>query len=529
MTVRPTEELPYTARQSMYYHDCTDPLHPDAEVVMPLPVGYTVAIRLDSNGDVRAASLPALIQLLTSHHKLDEDAFRRTFFLSFRLFSTPLRVLAAFRKRWNEPPPAEIVSDAQRRVWLQHVIHIRTRLAQLILLWLDEYWRPATDSVVIEPLRFFVKNSFVRGVVAKDVSTRILAALDRVEAEADAHIPRLHRAREEAQREGPAPPPLAPVVPFDIVLRAEDDYTLNISVFETAVGRERFAEQLTAVAHGLYRTIDAEGAVAAWSTGVPLFHDLQKFEEDLLFWVVQSILELQTREERVCMMEFWLDVASICVRYRNFSGASAIFGGLVFSPVERLSLTILDLAIPSKEQYRKLNTLFDGANNFSVYRRALFESPFPAVPLLSVFRKDTVSLTEISGPIALTDDPDAEKSLIHVSVFRILEKTIRTMECFLGAYQIDRIPMIQDWIQTQLKVHPVEDSVAKMDALSRALEGRAPHPIQKGQVWLVTLKGNTESGAFTLHPLPEPSAVPTPKLRKNKSIATLLNLRTKSK
>ncbi|KAJ7505265.1 ras guanine nucleotide exchange factor domain-containing protein [Mycena galericulata] len=524
--VRPEPtEIPYIARQSFIY-DRADPLHPGDKVDMPLPAGDSVAIRLDSNGDVRAASLPALIQLLTSHHFLDEEELRRSFFLSFRLFSSPPLILRAFCLRWDEESPVTDgeLTAAQRRVWVHHVQHVRTRLAELLLAWLDEYWRPASDTCILGPLRAFVDARFGREAVAGELAARVIAALNR--AEHEEHTSRLQRAR-EVQREGALP--LA--VPFDLVLRAEDDYTLNISVFETAAGRERFAGQLTVLAHRFFRTIDPEEAVAAWATGTPILFELQKFEEELLFWVAQSILELQGREERVAMIEFWLDVATICVRLRNFSSASAIFGGLVFSPVERLSLTILDVAISSKEQYRKLNAFFDGANNFAVYRRAIAENDFPAVPLMAVLHKDTVSANEISGPVALTDDPDAEKTLIHFSAFRMLRKTICTMEACLVHYKIDPIPIIQDWIRAQLAVLPHAEHAAlseKMDALSRVLEARAPSPIQKGQTWLQTVKGSIETGVFTLHTLPERSAAPSaPRLRKNKSIATLLNLRTK--
>ncbi|KAJ7672760.1 ras guanine nucleotide exchange factor domain-containing protein [Mycena rosella] len=493
-------ESPYVVRQS-YIYDCTDPLRPQKKVTMPLPAGDTVAIRLDSSGDVKAASLPAL--------------------------HVP-QVFAAICARWDEMPPhtGKSLTTAQQRVWIRHVHHVRGCLARLLLAWLTEYWRAAQDAWVLPQLRNFVTTRFAYAQLDEEFIDRFIAATER--AEQDEHISRLQRAM-KVERQG-APP----VVPrFEIALCPDDDYTLNIWVFETAAGRERFAGQVTDLAHGLFRTIDPEEAVARWVNGKPIFFDLQKFEEELLFWVAQSILSLKNREERVAMIEFWLDVATICVRLRNFSSASSIFGGLVFSPVERLSLTILDVAIPSKDQYRKLDAIFGGTNNYAVYRRALAENDMPAVPLMSVLHKDVISANEISGPVGLTSDPDAAKTLIHFSAFRMLKKTICTMEACLVQYNIDPVPVIQDWIRNQLAVLPHAEHRAlsqQMDELSRQLEARAPPPIQKGLTWLQTVTGSVESGVFTLKTLPDPGAAPpAPKLRKNKSIATLLNLRTRSK
>ncbi|KAF7346360.1 Cell division control protein Cdc25 [Mycena sanguinolenta] len=519
----PRADVPYVVRQSFIYNR-SDPLCPEQKVDMPLPTGDLVAIRLDANGDVKAASLPSLIQLLTSHHALPVDEMCETFFLSFRLFSSPTLFLAALLARWDEQPPVtgRPLTDAQQRVWVHHMCYVRNCLAQLLLTWLDEYWRPASDSVVLGPLRTFVTLRFDEAGLVPGITTLVLQAIDR--AEQEEHTSRLQRAR-EAEHQG-TPPQAGPL---NIVIRPEDDYKLNISVFETNDGRARFAAQITAIAHGHFRALDPEAVVARWLTGELTFYAIQEFEEALLMWVAMSIVELQSREERVAMIEFWLDVACFCVNLRNFSSASAIFSGLVYSPVERLSLTILDIAVPSKEQYRQLNRLFNGANNYAVYRRVLATNNDPA----SSSAKDIISTKEVSGPMALTNDPDAEKTLINFSAYRMIEKTIRAMERCLVQYNIQSIRMIQDWIDKQLAVLPRAEHAAiteRMNQMSEQLEGRAPPPIKKGETWLQTVKGSVASGDFVLCTLLDPGAVPTgpAKLRKNKSIVSILNLRIRA-
>ncbi|KAJ7784505.1 ras guanine nucleotide exchange factor domain-containing protein [Mycena metata] len=531
---QPQEDRPYIVRQSCIY-DRIDPTS-EEKINMPLPTGDSIAVRLDANGEVKAASLPALIQLLTSHHTFPVDDMCETFFLAFRLFSTPLSVLAALQARWDEQPPSTDtgmpLDVAQQRIWVHHVAYVRNCLAQLIFTWLDEYWRPLSDACILPRLRSWVLSRFRDAQLVQGITQMVVQALDR--ATLQVHTSRLTRAL-DVERQG-APPPAGPL---KIVLLPQDDYRLNIAVFETTEGRERFAEQITALAHQFFRVLDPEATVGKWITGEPIFYELQKLEEEMLMFVAQSVL-LATREERVSMIEFWLDVATICVDLRNFSSACAIFGGLVFSPVERLSLTILDVGIPSKEQYRQLNRLFDGANNYSVYRRALAENAYPAVPLIVVLRKDVISTNEISGPVALTNEAGAEKTLINFSAFRLIRRTICTMEACLVPYNILLVGVIQDWIAQQLAVLPrsEHDAIAeRMKVTSEQLESRAPAPIKKGETWLQTVKGSVATGEFSLHSLPDPGPgspvrlaavqVPATKLRKNKSIASLLNLRTR--
>ncbi|KAJ6457851.1 hypothetical protein C8R47DRAFT_1203339 [Mycena vitilis] len=377
----PQDDRPYVVtygRQSFIY-DRADPLCPEEKVDMPLPEGDEVAIRLDSNGDVKAASLPALVQLLTSHHVIPLDEICETLFLFFRLFSSARKLFAALRARWDQRAPdtgVELTAQ-QQRVWAIHICYIRNCLAQLILTWLDEYWRPTTDGSILAQLRVFVQRRFKNAGLVQGFTALVIDALDR--AAHKENVSRAQRAR-EIERQG-APPDASPL---QLVLRPEDDYCMNLAVFESTLGRERFAAQITALAHKHFRALDPEVAVARWVTSEPTFFQIQKLEEALLMWVAQSIVELRAREGRVTMIEFWLDVASICVNLRNFSSGSAIFGGLVLSPVERLSLTILEVGISSKEQYRQLNRLFDGTNNYALYRRTLAANNLPAVPLSRV-------------------------------------------------------------------------------------------------------------------------------------------------
>ncbi|KAJ7858545.1 hypothetical protein B0H14DRAFT_2577749 [Mycena olivaceomarginata] len=101
-------------------------------------------------------------------------------------------------------------------------------------------------------------------------------------------------------------------------------------------------------------------------------------------------------------------------------------------PVERLLFTILDIGILSKEH--QLNKVFDGTNNYAVYRHLLTANAHPAVPLIVV----TSSLQKKSpAPLCSQTTP---------MLRRCSSTSARTMEGCLVQYHILPVCMIQDWI-----------------------------------------------------------------------------------
>ncbi|KAJ7069739.1 ras guanine nucleotide exchange factor domain-containing protein [Mycena amicta] len=509
-TPTPTEDISFSFRQSRLY-DCRDPDKPDERVNMPLP---NVAVCLDATGQVQAASLPALILLLTSYQAVELD-MAETFFLSFRLFSSSSDLMDAFEDRWNQRPlDGRELTPSQKRVWDQHTRSVRNCIAHLVLAWLDGYWRHDEDACVEPRVKAFIQG-FEEAGVLESVTKSATKALKRAsERGAKGQKPTRVRRAHMAALKRDAPPVI--LQPFKPTLLGEEDYVLTVAHFMLPAACERFAAQLTSIAHGYFLQIDPEDVVGRWistaaapSSGDSDWTNLERFEERLMHYISEGILIEEERSERVKLIEFWLEAATVCIDLRNFSAAFTIFNALIFPPVQRLWRTILEISIPSKERYRRLDNILNGAGQFAVYRQALAAHDLPTVPILSVLREDAISTNEIWGMVV----SDGE-NLINLDAIHRLNNIIQFMEsCFVG-YKIDEFFNLSESITAELNRRTSFYDYPTYVERSLFVEPAGPTHVENAPMWLQTAEGSVD-GEFTLRTLPDPATTPIVKHKKS--------------
>ncbi|KAF5382736.1 hypothetical protein D9615_002878 [Tricholomella constricta] len=523
------DEVPYLPRQSAIYY-LADPYCPEIDVDMPLPTGDAVAVRLDHNGVMKAASLTALVRILTSKESVIDQEFTPTFFICFRFFTTPALFLDALVKRYSEQPP-EGLNPAQLRIWTRNHMAVHLRVGKTILLWLDVYWKPDDDAEVLEDLQAFTLNRLARELPEGMVDC-ILQGLDLVWGD----NPLCRRSRKAYDLEFvyhyngvPALPPNLFPIWFDASLET----SAQLLSFNCPTGREEFARQITIRVSEMFRQMDPEDAVKywhlkeqkarqqeveEWEVGTVLRRIIE-FERALFSWVTFSVLDEHTTTKRRDMLEFWLDVSARCMQLRNFSGAHCILGGLSSGAITRLKHTVLIVDASSKQQFRALQTFFGGLDNYAHYRDVL-SSIEPTVPMLAPLIRDVVSaLGVVPTTIGSTDD-STDKNLINLSSYRIITKTVRAMESCLIPYKLPQSDAFQEWIEKVLAAFPshLEDELNntfysqsnKLEIKDEALNSVEP--------WKYTVKG-TLNGKYTLLDLPPPSAFLSPPKKKNRLAA----------
>ncbi|KAF7290532.1 Cell division control protein Cdc25 [Mycena indigotica] len=491
----PTDAARFETLQSFLY-DCSDPASPADTVEMPIP---ELMIHTDTDGHLQAASFSSLVLLLTSFQALGLDEnMAETFFLSFRLFSSPEKLMDVFEARWDvpKPPSAYELSPSQERVWQRHVVHVRNSIAHLVITWLEDYWRHDKDISIVARLRSFIEGFKPNGVLESDADLAIKSlelALERK------FLTRFEHAKAAAASR--KTPEVVAVLPFAIHGACDFD----ILGLNSPQGVAQLSEQFAWKSQSHYLKIDPEDLVRSWLAEAPSFCELQRFEENTLVWVVHSVVTQESRADRVRIVQFWLAVATTSVELRNFSAASSIFGGLVYASVERLWKTILELSVESKEQYRALDNLLNGYNNYSVYRRAVAAYDLPTVPIMTVLRKDVISAKQITGMPQNIEGRGDEK-LINLHAFRKLNTVIQFMESCFVIYKIDPLLRHQGLILGQTTVPPdmIADMEFEADRLSLALEPTPPKFIKKGQTWLQVIDGSVDDPtfSFTIHDLP---------------------------
>jgi len=276
---------------------------------------------LNDKGVVTGASLSAIVRMLTSKEGVTDYEFTETFFVCFRLFSSPQEVFQRLVARYNEQPSGPL-TEAQTRVWKNEAETIQFRVARMLLTWLDLHWRQEKDGEVFMPLINFAFSTLARDLPA-DLFMKISEALSRCATSKDCYRgSRIRKRMEMLQKimKLEDEPPTG----FSHPRLADPGESSDVDVmdFNNRAGREELARQLTLKASELYRLIDPEDAVVFWrdrknrEVGKKVTRVIS-FEKSVFYWVIHTILLRETPTARAAVIVFWLDVANVsglCVK-----------------------------------------------------------------------------------------------------------------------------------------------------------------------------------------------------------------------
>ncbi|KAJ6164245.1 Guanine-nucleotide dissociation stimulator CDC25 [Penicillium chermesinum] len=98
-------------------------------------------------GHVMGGSLRALIEKLTAHQSTPDALFVSTFYLTFRLFASPLEFAQALAERF------EYVGDTPHAAG-----PVRLRVYNIFKGWLESHWRHDRDNTALDFIVEFAKG-----------------------------------------------------------------------------------------------------------------------------------------------------------------------------------------------------------------------------------------------------------------------------------------------------------------------------------------------------------------------------------
>ncbi|KAF8645139.1 hypothetical protein AX16_007967 [Volvariella volvacea WC 439] len=457
-------DVTYVPRQSDIFFP-PDPLHPDIDVTMPLPTEL-LTVRKDVTGRTRAASLPALVRLLTSKEAIHDPELTTTFFLCFRLFCTPSQLVRELMALYHEQPPSSL-DDAQRRVFKRELSSLRFRVAKVLITWLEQYWRPSHDAEALRTIQTFIESR-EDGELPRSLTSRMNTALLVIEScsKSGRSIRRVKCI--ERQLKPPLPPPPDPT-PFTLDPRASN-HPHGVLIFNTDSGIEELARQLTIYAHELFIKIDPEDAVMEWRKAqqLPVVQDiqrLQEFERAMTLWVIDTIVRHDQVGQRAEQLGFWVSLATRCCAHRNFCAAFSIYCGIETTAIRRLKQTHTVLRKQFQPSYLKLGETFSYARNWVNYRALLAQTPhLPTVPLLVCFKRDIVTSDEtVPATVHALQQQEDNIELVNLRAYEIVAKTIETMEACLLPYQYSKRDNICSWIRKALTFYNLSDERRVLD------------------------------------------------------------------
>lgn len=272
-------------------------------------------VAYNSEGQLVGASLEALVERMTPHDALVEPAFAAVFFLTFRQFTTPSELVSALIARYNIVPPGSL-ADGEMFLWQQQKgLPVRLRVSNFVKSWLESYWRPAVDNVVLPELLAFTRDALA--LMFPVPSQRILDLIQSwIVARENGVNMKVDRVRDAGIPLNP--PSIQPSeVPRPIMtkallsaLRAKNYSAISVTDFDPL----ELARQLTTMECTLYCSISSEEVLETGQSGGTYPGNVKavtSLSTVITGWVAEGILDEPDTKKRTALVKFFIKVADV--------------------------------------------------------------------------------------------------------------------------------------------------------------------------------------------------------------------------
>ena len=287
-------------------------------------------VAYNSEGQLVGATLSALVEKLTPHDQIVDTAFSSVFFMTFRLFTTPVEFAEEIITRFQLSHPSGL-AEQDVEMWTQQKLKpVRLRVSNLLKLWLEVNWRPGFDEDVLPILR-----NFVSGTMAEVFAAQATRLEDLIASRLDSQ--QLLSPVSERHRHGGISMPINPsllgvgvggtsisnsnslsdVPPRPVMtknmlatLRSRNFESISILDFDAL----ELARQFTLVESEMYCLITAEEMLELGREGAPPAENVKKvsaFSTAVTGWVSESILGETDVKKRALLVKFFIKLADV--------------------------------------------------------------------------------------------------------------------------------------------------------------------------------------------------------------------------
>ncbi|EMD39549.1 hypothetical protein CERSUDRAFT_92047 [Gelatoporia subvermispora B] len=407
-------------------------------------------VAYNSDGQLVGATLAALVERMTPHDSLVEPAFASVFFLTFRLFTSPTELVDAIIARYNLLPPPDL-SEEDMFLWQRRKgLPVRLRVSNFVKLWLESYWRPLSDNIVLPILLNFTRDALA--IMFPNPSQKIMELINQWQTTGVASTGiKLDRVRDAGI---PLNPPSIPPseVPRPIMtknvlsaLRNKNFTSISMTDFDPL----ELARQLTVMECTLYCAIRPEEVLETGQQGgmYPVnVKALTTLSTVITGWVAESILNEPDTKKRTALVKFFIKLADRCTSLHNFSTPRSILAALDSSTISRLHQTWMGLPQKNKLQLESLRKLADHARNYHEYRSRLRNTAPPAVPFLGLYLTDVTFCRE-GNPSHRASPANPDKKLLNFNKYHKLARIVQDMQRFQVPYNLKGIPEVQEYLK----------------------------------------------------------------------------------
>src|SRR5271170_222342 len=423
------------------------------------------------------ATLEGLVERMTLHDAPPDAVLSNTFYLTFRLFTTPKKLAESLVQRFNiEPTDSVDVVKWQKEV----SIPVKLRVFNVFKGWMESHWRQDTDSEAIDMIVSFaqgpLKNTFAQsGKRLEDLAQKVSISSGPL---VPRQVSRMGNANAAAPSFVMADSPVPPVVVSKSLLSslrvsALGGHGPSITDFDAL----ELARQFTIKESKIFCAVLPEELVGQEfrsdkrkSSAVNV-KALSTLSSVMTAWVADSIMDEQADvKRRAAIIKHWIKVCSKCKSLNNYSSMYNIFCALESTSVQRLNKTWPLLPTKYKETMDGLRHLTDVARNHAVYRSELRQRVPPCLPFMGLYLTDLTFVDEGNlDTRPVPDAPEGSTPLINFDKHIKTARIISDVQRFQIPYRLQEILEIQTWIDVQLQRVKRTGSLDSMKLYRRSL------------------------------------------------------------
>ncbi|RYP63282.1 hypothetical protein DL771_009353 [Monosporascus sp. 5C6A] len=404
----------------------------------------------NKEGQVTGGSLPALVERLTTHESTPDAMFVSTFYLTFRLFCTPVKLVEALIERFDYVGEAPHIASP-----------VRLRVYNVLKGWLESHWRNSSDREVLPLIQQFAESKL--GPLLPAAGNRLAALAQRVSSTEAPLVPRLVSSMGKTSTSISQYVPADTPVPSPVMTRSQQNLLNNFKAGGTSPSFIDFdaleiARQLTLKQMNIFCAIMPEELLGSqWMKkgGVdsPNVKAMSAFSTDLSNLVADTILHFPEAKKRAATIKQWIKIAHQCLELNNYDGLMAIICSLNSSIISRLRRT-WDLVSPKRrEVLRNLQAVVEPSNNNKVLRARLQGHVPPCLPFLGMFLTD-LTFVDIGNPATKQiPGPQGDEqglTIVNFDKHARTAKIIGELQRFQIPYRLTELPDMQEWIQAEI-------------------------------------------------------------------------------
>lgn len=411
-------------------------------------------LMFNKEGQVTGGSLPALVERLTAHESTPDAMFVSTFYLTFRLFCTPVRLAEALIERF------EYVGEST------HVAGpVRLRVYNAFKGWLESHWRDQTDRQALDLIMPFAE--FKLSSVLPSAGRRLLELAERVSGEGSL-VPRLVSSMGKTNTSIAQYIPSDTPLPPSAISKSQQNLLVQFKLggpVPTILDFEpvELARQLTIKQMTIFCSIMPEELLASqWmkkgGVDAPNVKAMSSMSTGLSNLVLKTVLQYSEIKKRAAVIKQWIKIAHQCLELHNYHALMAIICSLNSSTVSRLRKTWDLVSVKRKDMLRNLQAIVEPAQNNKVLRTRLNDHVPPCLPFLGMYLTD-LTFNDIGNPatkqLSLGHDSDEKGghgiTVVNFDKHTRTAKIIGELQRFQIPYRLTELPDMQDWMTAQTK------------------------------------------------------------------------------